>query len=102
MSCEGPVKKGIFKKKLKDVLISCVVATLLILVFVANVIRQERIIASSELIEHAWDLTLLLCTVTCFINFLYQASKPQKILNFLELLGEFDRKVSGTVGVSRY
>lgn len=86
---EGPTAKGLFKLKWHGI-VYCLLTLLLPVALIVLIVCHD---AQVDRIIQAWIIftnfdTLLLCS-----QFFYQTGKRNSILNFLEAVNEFDRKV---------
>ena len=93
-SYEGNYKNEILKEKPLDVVMTCLAISFYIFLLFWNVVMVKELKSTSKIIGMAWSISLLLFLSLMLISAFYQIFKRKSIGKFLNLLDEFDQKVS--------
>lgn len=93
MSFQGSVCKGLLKQNFVDTLVSIALFSTHLFAIIINSVRGDVVKSSSEILEDAWALSLIVCLCTLTLSFIYQILKRKSTVKFLSLIHDFDRKV---------
>lgn len=96
MSNEGSAFKPKFRVRLHDIVASFLAFLVPILLIVLNSSCSDAPASSSRMLSDIWRVHAIFGVFLVVLNFIYQIRRRSEILKFLEMINEFDKKVSTT------
>lgn len=92
-SYEGDIK-GRFKTRWSDIAASCCSLSILIVFIALSLFVVETPSSASNLLSQLWGAEASFGTILLLFAYLYQISKVQSFVNFLQSVDKIDKKVS--------
>lgn len=94
-SFDGKIQSGILRVKLRDKIWSFITFCLLVILLFMNLMKKTHFFASTSIfLVIAWEVCAIIGLIAVLIVLIYQFIYARQIVKTLQLVNEFDEKVS--------